>query len=270
MLRGKGATAEPFYYQLDHLGTPQELTSAAGEILWSVKYRAYGNVAKLEIAEIDNPLRFQGQYFDAETGLHYNRHRYYNPNTGSYLTPDPIKLAGGLNNYQYVNNPTGWVDPLGLNGCPGDFESYKGVEFSNDAKGHLEKVDGYDKAKGIKGGHNRDEFLKGIDDNNLHIISETQSPTTPGISEIKYGRDKLDREGNVIGIKEFPQPKTVYDPSKVSTDDLYATGRDAAADGHAAAVAAGKRAYSGSSGGIKFMIYLDDKNRVTNFHPSMK
>ena len=120
MLQGKGSEAEPFYYQLDHLGTPQELTSAGGEILWSVKYRAYGNVAKLEIAEIDNPLRFQGQYYDAETGLHYNRHRYYNPNTGSYLTPDPIKLAGGLNNYQYVNNPTGWVDPLGLAGVKGD------------------------------------------------------------------------------------------------------------------------------------------------------
>ncbi|MEE5067585.1 RHS repeat-associated core domain-containing protein, partial [Pseudomonas alliivorans] len=61
----------------------------------------------------------QGQYFDAETGLHYNRHRYYNPGTGRFLTPDPIKLAGGLNNYQYVPNPTGWVDPLGLTGkCP--------------------------------------------------------------------------------------------------------------------------------------------------------
>ncbi|KRW61694.1 type IV secretion protein Rhs [Pseudomonas sp. TTU2014-080ASC] len=114
MLQGEGKNAEPYYYQLDHLGTPQELTSASGQILWSVQYRAYGNVAKLEVAEVDNPLRFQGQYFDAETGLHYNRHRYYNPNTGSYLTPDPIKLAGGLNNYQYVPNPTGWVDPLGL------------------------------------------------------------------------------------------------------------------------------------------------------------
>ena len=76
-------------------------------------------MAKLEIAELENPLRFQGQYFDQETGLHYNRHRYYNPNTGHFLTPDPIKLAGGLNNYQYVPNPTGWVDPLGLNNCPG-------------------------------------------------------------------------------------------------------------------------------------------------------
>jgi RHS repeat-associated protein len=87
--------------------------------MWSAKYRAYGNLAALDVAEIDNPLRFQGQYFDAETGLHYNRHRYYNPGTGRFLTPDPIKLAGGLNNYQYVPNPTGWVDPMGLTSCPG-------------------------------------------------------------------------------------------------------------------------------------------------------
>ncbi|KAB0503562.1 RHS repeat-associated core domain-containing protein [Pseudomonas lini] len=120
MLDGEGPLkAEPFYYQLDHLGTPQELTDYSGQIMWSAKYRAYGNLATLDIAEIDNPLRFQGQYFDGETGLHYNRNRYYNPGTGRYLTPDPIKLAGGLNNYQYVPNPTGWVDPLGLSGeCP--------------------------------------------------------------------------------------------------------------------------------------------------------
>uniref|UniRef100_UPI000AA82A2F RHS repeat-associated core domain-containing protein n=1 Tax=Pseudomonas mediterranea TaxID=183795 RepID=UPI000AA82A2F len=53
------------------------------------------------------------------SGLHYNRHRYYNPETGRYLTPDPSKLAGGLNGYRYTLNPTGWVDPLGLVDCPG-------------------------------------------------------------------------------------------------------------------------------------------------------
>ncbi|WP_238350051.1 RHS repeat-associated core domain-containing protein [Pseudomonas sp. SWRI111] len=121
MLDGEGPVkAAPFYYQLDHLGTPQELTDYSGEIMWSAKYRAYGNVAALDVAEIDNPLRFQGQYFDAETGLHYNRHRYYNPGTGRFLTPDPIKLAGGLNNYRYVPNPTGWIDPLGLDTTPID------------------------------------------------------------------------------------------------------------------------------------------------------
>jgi RHS repeat-associated protein len=115
LLEGQGPeNAQVYYYHLDHLGTPQELTNKQGQLVWSVTYRAYGNVVKQQVAEIENPIRFQGQYHDPETGLHYNRHRYYNPNTGRFITPDPIGLAGGLNNYQYVPNPTGWVDPLGL------------------------------------------------------------------------------------------------------------------------------------------------------------
>uniref|UniRef100_UPI002B1E52B8 RHS repeat-associated core domain-containing protein n=2 Tax=Pseudomonas TaxID=286 RepID=UPI002B1E52B8 len=88
----------------------------------SAKYSAYGKVTSLELATEDylnQPLRFQGQYFDEESGLHYNRHRYYDPDVGRYLTPDPVKLAGGVNQYRYVPNPTGWVDPLGLtSNCP--------------------------------------------------------------------------------------------------------------------------------------------------------
>ncbi|WP_176463023.1 polymorphic toxin type 47 domain-containing protein, partial [Pseudomonas gelidaquae] len=111
---------QPFHYQLDHLGTPQELTAPNGEIVWSAHYRAYGQISRLDINKIDNPLRFQGQYFDPESGLHYNRHRYYNPDIGRYLTPDPVKLAGGINAYQYAPNPTGWVDPQGLACTPHD------------------------------------------------------------------------------------------------------------------------------------------------------
>ncbi|MGY2257113.1 RHS repeat domain-containing protein, partial [Pseudomonas reactans] len=120
LLEGFGPKeTKPYHYQLDHLGTPQELTASDGEIVWSAHYRAYGEISRLDIGKVDNPLRFQGQYFDPESGLHYNRHRYYNPDIGRYLTPDPVKLAGGINAYQYVPNPTGWVDPLGLSSCPG-------------------------------------------------------------------------------------------------------------------------------------------------------
>ena len=63
-------------------------------------------------------LRFQGQYFDAETGLHYNRFRYYDPDIGRFVSQDPIGLAGGINNYQYAPNPVEWIDPLGLNCTP--------------------------------------------------------------------------------------------------------------------------------------------------------
>ncbi|WP_139217575.1 RHS repeat-associated core domain-containing protein, partial [Pseudomonas sp. NFPP24] len=97
---------------------------------------AYGEITRLDIGKVDNPLRFQGQYFDQESGLHYNRHRYYNPDVGRYLTPDPVKLAGGINAYQYVPNPTAWVDPLGLSckvvNCPGGV-----LEAHENAGGHL-------------------------------------------------------------------------------------------------------------------------------------
>lgn len=105
---------ELYHYHLDHLGTPQEITNTQGQIAWSANYKAYGNLALVQHNEIENNLRFQGQYFDEETGLHYNRFRYYDPECGRFISQDPIGLLGGVNNYQYVPNPTGWVDPLGL------------------------------------------------------------------------------------------------------------------------------------------------------------
>ena len=60
------------------------------------------------------PIRFQGQSFDTETGLHYNRFRYYDPDLGMFISRDPIGLMGGFNTFQYAPNPTGWIDPFGL------------------------------------------------------------------------------------------------------------------------------------------------------------
>jgi len=99
----------------DHLGTPMEASNNAGEITWRVTYRAWGNVVTEEIAEIQQRLRFQGQYFDVETELYYNRFRYYSPTIGTFLNQDPIGYMGGLNLYQYAPNPINWIDPRGLN-----------------------------------------------------------------------------------------------------------------------------------------------------------
>jgi RHS repeat-associated protein len=64
---------------------------------------------------VTNNFRFPGQFYDSETGYHYNYHRYYDPRTGRYLTPDPIGLAGGINPYVYVqNDPVNFSDPFGL------------------------------------------------------------------------------------------------------------------------------------------------------------
>ncbi|MBD9668531.1 RHS domain-containing protein [Variovorax sp. VRV01] len=105
------------FYQCDHLGTPQELTDHEGRIAWSASYKAWGE-AKQAISEAGrragfrNPIRFQGQYFDDETGLHYNRYRYYDPVTGRFVSSDPIALLGGL--HAYTVNPVQWTDPTGL------------------------------------------------------------------------------------------------------------------------------------------------------------
>ncbi|MFJ1214043.1 RHS repeat-associated core domain-containing protein [Burkholderia pyrrocinia] len=109
------------WYQCDHLGTPQELTDEQSEIAWSAEYRAWGAVKEVirktsdGRVELRNPIRFQGQYHDHETGLHYNRHRYFDYGTGRYLSPDPLGLGGGINVYAYAGgNPVAYYDPLGL------------------------------------------------------------------------------------------------------------------------------------------------------------
>ncbi|WP_281167662.1 RHS repeat-associated core domain-containing protein, partial [Uliginosibacterium gangwonense] len=107
------------YYHCDHLGTPQELTDDEGNLVWSAHYKAWGQAQEListarRKAGLTTNIRFQGQYFDHETGLHYNRHRYYDPHTGRFVSKDPIGLAGGMNIYQYAPNPIRWIDPLGL------------------------------------------------------------------------------------------------------------------------------------------------------------
>ncbi|MEG0434514.1 MAG: RHS repeat-associated core domain-containing protein, partial [Morganella sp. (in: enterobacteria)] len=100
------------YYHVALNGLPEELTDSQGRIVWHGEYSLWGKLKR----EQQN-LRFQGQYFDRETGLHYNTFRYYAPDTGRFTQQDPIGLAGGLNLYAYVLSPLDWVDPLGLTPC---------------------------------------------------------------------------------------------------------------------------------------------------------
>ncbi|WP_444929141.1 RHS repeat-associated core domain-containing protein [Microbulbifer sp. SSSA002] len=111
---GKEEKEQVCHYHLDHLGTPDTLTNQEGEVVWSVAYQSYGNIALAHKNQIEQPIRFQGQYFDEETGLHYNRFRYYDPEVGEFTQQDPVGLLGGSNSYQYAPNPLEWVDPLGL------------------------------------------------------------------------------------------------------------------------------------------------------------
>lgn len=137
-----------YRYHNDHLGTPEALSDEKGNVVWYTALSSYGNLAidfndkipEPHRADIEQPFRFQGQYYDSETGLHYNRHRYYDPSTASFLTQDPIKLKGGINNYRYVPNPISWVDPLGLS-CKEDKEKSWGGAYT-DTLGEMAKQTG--------------------------------------------------------------------------------------------------------------------------------
>jgi RHS repeat-associated protein len=102
-------------YHCNHLGTPIALINTQGMIDWAVELDPWGNVLnEFNPKNIDQPIRMQGQQIDRESGLFYNRHRYYDPAMGRYITQDPIGLNGGMNLYGYVNDPNQWIDPLGL------------------------------------------------------------------------------------------------------------------------------------------------------------
>ena len=101
----------------DLVGTPTELVNDQGGIAWFHRTTLWGSTLEHSRTGVDTPLRFPGQYFDAETGLHYNLYRYYDPTTGRYTTRDPLGLAPSPNPHTYVPNPTGWTDPLGLMDC---------------------------------------------------------------------------------------------------------------------------------------------------------
>ncbi|GAA3733791.1 putative T7SS-secreted protein [Streptomyces tremellae] len=98
----------------DLVGTPTELVDEHGAVAWHARATLWGITAWRSDARAHTPLRFPGQYHDPETGLHYNHHRYYDPETARYTTPDPLGLAPAPNPATYVHNPHTWSDPLGL------------------------------------------------------------------------------------------------------------------------------------------------------------
>lgn len=163
-----------YWYQCDQIGTPQELTDAQGRIAWAADYRVWGEASVFKTGTDDDPMRhrylrelgrlppplaqpfrFQGQQFDPETGLHYNRFRYYDPGSGRFVSQDPIGLAGGANLFAYAVNPLEWIDPLGL-ARPPKQGRYHGPKPIYENPGHHDPTSG---SGNFRGGGSKTSIL---------------------------------------------------------------------------------------------------------------
>ena len=193
-----------YYYHLDQLDTPQFVTNAHAEVVWQNNTDAFGYSEQIELSPelITQPLRFQGQYFDEESGLHYNRYRYYSPKQQRFINQDPIGLVGGVNHYQYAPNPINWVDPLGLSCKENTWNAFqkdhKG-KFSSTteaAEAYRDLIEnmspwpiGYDYTKHIRTLEVGETFNMIVDSDKEDLPG--QFATFDEIPNKQYGRDKL-------------------------------------------------------------------------------
>jgi RHS repeat-associated protein len=141
--RGDDTQAKLYHVVSDLNGAPRELIGNDGELVWAGQLDTWGRLRRCDVEDrdrahaaqfspsyraaandalIDVDLRFANQWADEESGLSYNLNRYYDPDLGSYISQDPLGLAGGIRTHGYVHNPLTWIDPLGLAGCPSNLK----------------------------------------------------------------------------------------------------------------------------------------------------
>ncbi|WP_326808360.1 DUF6531 domain-containing protein [Streptomyces sp. NBC_01775] len=213
----------------DLVGTPRELVTPEGEIAWRTRITLWGNTATHRSSIASTPLRFPGQYHDPETGLHYNFHRYYDPDTARYTTPDPLGLAPAPNPDTYVNNPHIWADPYGLapdypprreaasasdiTGDPDVNYIYRGV--STEHPGYADALEGAAHPRGgpagiveHHGGNTRSEYTS------WDTSRETAMRYARGASE---GRNDL---GGVVLQRALPLGQPLH-PTWLYLDDVF-------------------------------------------------
>jgi RHS repeat-associated protein len=186
---GAGDGNAPGFYAIitDLVGAPADLVTPGGEVVAAGDGPLWGASAGSPC-----PLRFPGQYRDEESGLHYNYHRYYDPDTARYLTADPIGLAGGANPHAYVPNPLDWIDPYGL--APG----YEGL--SQEAKNAMQKLDNVanDPLGSINRQADHNHFAAARREANGEVVARRPSDNRPfsHISDLQQARNSL--QNNII------------------------------------------------------------------------
>jgi RHS repeat-associated protein len=208
---------EIYYYHLDQLGTPICLTDSKAQQVWRNECDAFGyeldnnkesskenNQENTFTNLIENPLRFQGQYFDEESKLHYNRFRYYCPKQQRFINQDPIGLVGGINHYQYAPNPVNWVDPFGLLCKEGQAKVAKVIKDNGNIPPELEaKLIAITQLE--NSGYTADEMIENIDAGTVGGLVDT-SESTP-----KYGGQRtIDGGRDSTNSVVYKDPKTKH------------------------------------------------------------
>ncbi|HDP3462163.1 TPA: RHS repeat domain-containing protein, partial [Pseudomonas aeruginosa] len=180
--QGKVGNPTLLYLHGDHLDTPRLATDASGQIAWQWQSDAFGRGEALSQGSTQVNLRFPGQYYDAESGLHYNYFRDYDPETGRYVESDPIGLAGGLNTYVYVEgNPLAYVDEWGHSKTNGKHANKSSPMTVGDFNKNSDpaKIQEAIREAETNGKNAHAKALKGL----LKVIKRTKSLTPHGVIE---------------------------------------------------------------------------------------
>ncbi|SFL68263.1 RHS repeat-associated core domain-containing protein [Streptomyces pini] len=212
-----------FFAIVAHLdGSPSELIDPDGDIAWRTRSTTWGATQWNRDATAYTPLRYPGQYYDPETGLHYNLNRYYDPALGRYITPDPLGLAPAINHYAYVPNPFTLADPLGLAGCEADPTWGGRVTFTRDQHGRPYEMnatvtrdmldEGTDARQSLRPpgflggdynqarGHILANMLGGSGDTLDNLFTITQNPTnSPEMRDLEQAiYDAVKKDGKIV------------------------------------------------------------------------
>ncbi|MEU2391289.1 DUF6531 domain-containing protein [Streptomyces sp. NPDC007369] len=178
----------------DLIGAPRELVDEDGAIVWRTRSTLWGSTTWNSDASAYTPLRFPGQYYDPESGLHYNYFRSYDPDTARYFSPDPLGLAPSPNPVAYVHNPHHWADPLGLS--PYDLEDLGG--------GWYRSREGLDYGPGHNGEHRIQHVMQHAHENPAkpkHGVFDTGSKGILETVDEAWAQRQLAAEVNVQGAR---------------------------------------------------------------------
>ncbi|WP_338672158.1 putative T7SS-secreted protein [Streptomyces sp. SCSIO 30461] len=178
----------------DLVGTPTQLIDESGNPAWRTRSTLWGTTTWAKSSTTYTPLRFPGQYFDPETGLHYNYFRHYDPETARYLSPDPLGLEPDPNPAAYVHNPHTWTDHLGLSACPPEDGATQSIwKAPQRGQGDFQEHYGYLK-ENFPGGPD-DPYLNGL----VYFAKERTIPDTKyapfygeGVIEIRIPKSEYE------------------------------------------------------------------------------